>query len=291
MKKDILYFILLCAAVPLLFLGIFLFTRARTLGEDAARENEDCEEEFREDGPPTVQWDDKRYRWMASRVYEDLLCPDVAGVISEVVDGADPITENGQTNIPMLSEGDRIRRTAYGDAIAVFVEGRWIWLMLAKPLGEELEPDEIFYIPQNVWRPFVPDEGSERSAGVTLAAEQAVMDAETFAGAPHIALVLKNNSDHAISYRRGDLYVLKEVDGEWCFWFGQTEPGDVYWDIADVIPPSQEERFLAPLAEAIPETERAAGTYRVGMYVDCDAVTSGYDDGGRVFVYTELTIE
>lgn len=290
MRQKKLYYIPACAAIALLA-GVLLFSLSRPSRDTAPQEPAESGEELRGDGPPMVRWDDKDYWWTGSRVYEDLLCPDVAGVISEVVDAADPITENGQTNIPMLSEGTKIRRTAYGDAIAVFVEDKWVWLRLYKPLGEPLEPDEIFYIPQNVWRPFVPDEGAQRSAGVSLIAEQAVMDAESFEDAQYLALVLKNDLDHPVSYRRGDLYVLKEVDGEWCFWLGQEEPGNVYWEDAYVIPAAQEERFLAPLARAIPKTVRAAGTYRVGMYVDCDAVTSGYDDGGRVFVYTEVVVE
>lgn len=231
--------------------------------------------------PVHICWDGENYYWTGEKVYEDLLCPDVAGTILSVVSLGEPVTENGQTNIQELREGDTVRQTAYGDAIAVCVEDEWMWLERWGMLG----PEEIFYIPKNEWRPFLK-EGAEECAGVTLTAEQAAVDAESFEGAPHLALVLKNDSDHAVSYCRGAVYVLKEIDGQWCFWFGQTDPGDAQ-ENPYVIAPSQKERFLAPLATAFPKTERDAGTYRVGLYVDCG---SGEGKTARAFIYTELTI-
>lgn len=100
-------------------------------------------EEIKWDGPLGIKWDDTYYYWTGEEVYEDLLCPDAVGTISSVVGATDPVSENGQTNISKIKEGAEIRRTAYGDAIAVFVEGRWVWF----ELYAVERPEDYFYVP------------------------------------------------------------------------------------------------------------------------------------------------
>lgn len=100
-------------------------------------------EEIKWDGPPCIKWDGTYYYWTGEEVYEDLLCPDAVGTISSVVGATDPVSENGQTNISKIKEGAEIRRTAYGDAIAVFVEGRWVWF----ELYAVERPEDYFYVP------------------------------------------------------------------------------------------------------------------------------------------------
>lgn len=102
-----------------------------------------AEEEIKWDGPLCIKWDGTYYYWTGEEVYEDLLCPDAVGTISSVVGATDPVSENGQTNISKIKEGAEIRRTAYGDAIAVFVEGRWVWF----ELYAVERPEDYFYVP------------------------------------------------------------------------------------------------------------------------------------------------
>lgn len=233
--------------------------------------------------PLCIKWDGKDYYWTEEKVYEDLLRPETAGTISAVVHGA--LTENGQTNIPGL-EGAEIRRTAYGDAIAVFVEGEWMWL---ERRGEGAPaPEDVFYIPKNSWRMFKPDKDALKYKGVTLAAEQEVVEAEAFFQEGHVALLLKNDSENEISYCRSAIYVLKEIDGEWHYWLGERGPEDTAED-SYVVPPSGEQRFLAPMERVFPKAVREAGTYRLGMYVDCADQTGS--DAGRAFVFAELTVK
>lgn len=306
MKMKKLYVILQCAAIAVLLAGMFrflLFPPAQVTSDPGEGGHYE----------PEIRWDDKDYFWSDSRIYEDLLCPDAVGVITEVMNGGGPVTKNGQTNISGLCEGDEIRRTVCGDALAVFVEDKWVLFERWGPLG----PDEVFYISKNVWQPVVLDEGAEEYVGVTLSAEQAVMDAEAFSEEPYIALVLKNDSDYEVSYQRGGVYALKEVDGEWCFWFGEAESEnvwlgeDMWWEAPYVLLPSQTERFLAPLKR---KETLEPGTYRLGMYVsydpktdvshpadsdtdqtgmhvDDDAEVSEKGGGRRAFVYTEVVLE
>ena len=126
-KKRILHVILSVLLVPVIFLGLGIFWDF--LCEIAVDPN------ISSIAPPCVFWDGKLYQ-AGIELDEAYVIQDSFGKVTEIGDSTKAPEKNGQSNSLEIPVGSEIYPTIYGNDLAVYVDGKWIYLRYVRDQRE-----------------------------------------------------------------------------------------------------------------------------------------------------------